>query len=191
MSRKLVLASESFLKHFILEKAKLKFTAIPANIDETIYDDLDVAKRVVALAHDKAEVVAKLSPDAIIVSADVLTSDNDGTVFTKPGTDNDPFKAAMSLSGKTITVHTGCTMYDAAIGFRDHYCATKLTYRTFTKRTLERLVGDDNYRIRSGALGVFYDAPGFTLIERIEGSYTGALGLPMEFIHEQLESLEK
>ncbi len=73
MSRKLVLASESFLKHFILEKAKLKFTAIPANIDETIYDDLDVAKRVVALAHDKAEVVAKLSPDAIIVSADVLT----------------------------------------------------------------------------------------------------------------------
>jgi septum formation protein len=185
----IILASESFLKKFIFDKAKLPYTTIPADIDETIYDNLPVEERVVKLAEDKARKVAADNPGAIIISADVLTGDDEGNIFTKLTPRQDPFEAAMSLSGKKVNIYTGCTLYEKSLGFMSKHIQSSITYRNFNEATLRRLIEGDNAAIRSGALGIFYDAPGFTLIERIEGSYTGSFGMPMEFVYEQLDKV--
>lgn len=188
MSR-LVLASGSFLKNFIMEKTNLEYEVIEAGIDESIFDYEPIAERVQHLAEEKCRVVATQAPDAIVIAADTLTCDATGRVFSKPEPGTDLFAAAMDLSGKTIGVHTGCSVIVPGKQLVSTATYTTLTYQNFVPATLKKLTKNDDASIRSGALGIFFDAPGFTLIERIEGSYTGAYGLPMEFIYAQIQSI--
>lgn len=187
---KIILASGSFLKNYILDKSLLKYETLPADTDESIYDNLPVADRVVALAKDKCETITQKHPDTFVIGADTLTASQEGVVFTKPKPGADPLESAMQLSGQTIEVFTGCCVYSPKAGYAQTLAQTTVTYQNFTRATLERLAEGDNPQIRSGALGVFVDAPGFTLVEKIEGSYTGMYGLPMEFIYKQLEPSE-
>ncbi len=187
----IILASESFLKKFIFDKSKLPYETQPANIDETVYDNLPVGERVAKLAESKAAKIAEANPDATIISADTLTADADGNVYNKLTHGDDPFAAAMNLSGKTIDIYTGCCVYNKTTGYNITAIKSSITYGTFSQQTLQRLIEGDNAAIRSGALGVFYDSPGFTLIEKIEGSYTGSFGLPMEFVYKQLDRIDE
>ena len=186
---RIILASGSFLKNFVLEKSKLSYEVVEAGIDESVYDDASIEERVRLLAEKKCRAVAARVPNAVVIAADTLTCNAAGTVFSKPGPDSDPFVAAMELSGKTIGVYTGCSIIlpDGSQSSITTY--TKLTYQHFDEARLRILTDGDNAAIRSGALGIFYDAPGFTLIEAIEGSYSGAYGLPMEFVYTQLDKL--
>ncbi len=186
---KIILASGSFLKNFIMDKTNLVYEVIPADIDELVFDYLPVGERVVALARKKCEVVAKASAeDVIVIAADTLTTSEDGTVFTKPIPGSDPLVAAMQLSGKKIDVYTGCCIYKNG-EYISHLSTATITYQNFTLDRLKLLTGGDNPQVRSGALGVFMDAPGFTLIERVEGDYTGMSGLPTGFLYKQLDSV--
>lgn len=184
----IILASGSFLKNFIMDKTKLPYIVYPADIDESIYDNLPVDERVVELARKKCEVaVRENSENSVVVAADTLTAHQDGTVFTKPTHGTDPLDAAMQLSGQTIDVYTGCCVYKDG-EYKSHLSVAKIKYQTFSRERLKLLAEDDNPQIRSGALGVFIDAPGFTLIEKVEGEYTGMYGLPTGFLYEQLDS---
>lgn len=184
---KILLASGSFLRKFIMKESKLPHEIIAADIDETIFDHLSMNERAVKLAEKKCEKVAAENPSAIVIAADTLTADENDLVYTKLTGSEDPFKAALALSGKTIKVATGCAIYTPETGTVSKLATAEITYQTFSETNLRRLAEDDNPNIRSGALGIFYDAPGFTLIEHLEGSYTGAFGLPMEFVYKQLE----
>ena len=148
-----------------------------------------MSERVVKLAEAKCQKVLEAHPESIIIAADTLTGDETGKVYTKLTGSNDPLAAALALSGKTIQVFTGCAVYTKDRGMVSILATATITYQTFSEATLKRLTSDDNPNIRSGALGIFYDAPGFTLIEHLEGSYTGAFGLPMEFVYKQLEPI--
>ncbi len=185
MSR-IILASGSFLKNFVMEKSKLDFEVIEAAIDESIFDDKAIEERVRLLAENKADKVAADNGDVFVIAADTLTCDETGKVFSKPEAGSDSFRAAMELSGKTIGVYTGCCVVKPGGQRVSTVSYTSLTYQHFDADLLRRLINGDNGAIRSGALGIFFDAPGFTLIEKIEGSYSGAYGLPMEFIYSQL-----
>lgn len=183
----IILASGSFLKNFIMDKTRLPYTVVPSDIDETVLDNLPVDERVVELARKKCEAVVEGGyGNAIVVAADTLTAHQDGTVFSKPAPGGSPLQAALQLSGETIDVYTGCCIYKDG-EYKTHLSTAKITYQRFTKERLELLADGDNPQIRSGALGVFTDSPGFTLIDRIEGEYTGMYGLPTGFLYEQLD----
>lgn len=187
MSR-IVLASGSFLKNFIMEKSTLEYEVIAADIDESIFDDLPVAERVEKLAVEKCKVVAEKAPDAIVIAADTLTSDSQGVVYTKLTASEDPFEHAMRLSGQTIQVHTGCCVALPGGEPKSTVAQSTIEYQTFDENLLRRLIKGDDASIRSGALGIFFDSPGFTLIKNIHGTYTGSFGLPMEFIYGEIKS---
>lgn len=185
----ILLASGSFLKNYIMEKSRLDYEILPADIDETVFDDLDVKERVVKLAYEKCKLIADQHPDSVVIGADTLTANLNGEVFTKPKPGTDPLEAAMKLSGQTIDVFTGCCVYTPEGKFKNTLAVAQIKYQKFDRVNLERLAEGDSPQIRSGALGVFVDAPGFTLIESVQGSYTGMYGLPMEFVYEQLDKM--
>lgn len=108
---KLLLASGSFLRRFIMEQSKLPHEIVAADIDESIFDHLPVAERVVRLAEEKCKKVAATHPTSIVIAADTLTSDVSGKVYTKLTDSDDPFESAYNLRGKTIQVLTGCAIY--------------------------------------------------------------------------------
>jgi septum formation protein len=184
--QKILLASGSFLRKFIMDTSRLPYESIASDLDESIFDHLPAGERVVALAEAKGKLVAEKYPDAIIIAADTVTADTDGNVFTKKTHAEDPIDTAMGLSGKTIVVFSGCYFYSPR-HTASSLSESRVTYQHFSRENLLRLTEGDNHAIRSGALGVFHDAPGFTLVERWEGSYTGTMGLPMEFVYAQLE----
>lgn len=186
----IILASGSFLKKFIMDASRLPYEVVPADIDESVYDTLSVDERVVRLAVDKCRLIAEAHQERVVIAADTLTADQTGKVFTKPKPGVDPLEAAMQLSGQTIEVYTGCCVYVPGRGYSETLARATITYQSFTRSQIERVAQGDNPQIRSGALGVFVDAPGFTLIEKVEGSYTGMYGLPMEFIYEQLAAVK-
>lgn len=41
---KIILASGSFLKNFIMDKPKLSYEVVSVDIDEFVYDDLEVSE---------------------------------------------------------------------------------------------------------------------------------------------------
>lgn len=184
----IILASGSFLKNYIMKNSRLSYREVPADIDESVFDDFSVDQRVVKLAEAKCHKVSTELPDSVVIAADTLTANQLGQVFTKPAPDQDPLDAAMKLSGQTINVYTGCCVKKPGGGFVTHLATAQITYQQFSRTQLERVAEGDNPQIRSGALGVFTDSPGFTLIANYTGSYTGGFGLPMEFIYQQLES---
>lgn len=186
--QEILLASSSYLRRVIMDASKLPYKSAAADIDESIFDDLPVEQRVSALAQKKCETIAKDHPNRIIIAADTLTADQDGNIFSKKTHQSDPLLEALKLSGKTIYSVTGCFFYSPE--HQAHIVTrTRIVYQQFSKSNLLRLVANDDAAMRSGALGMFTDAPGFTLMEELEGSYTGALGLPMSFIYEQLEKI--
>jgi len=173
-----------------MDKTNLPYESLAADIDETVFDHLTVEERVVKLAERKCEKIATENPDKLIIAADTLTTNEAGLVYTKLTGNDDPFATALALSGKTIQVFTGCAIYTKESGIETYLAVATISYQVFSEETLRRLAKDDNPNIRSGALGIFYDSPGFTLIKKIEGSYTGAFGLPMEFVYSKLVTNE-
>lgn len=185
----IILASESYLKNQIMEKSGIAYTQVAADIDETIFDHLSVGERVVELAKRKCEVVTSQNPDNIVIAADTLTANQEGELYTKISHGDDPIEHALRLSGQTIEVYTGCCIYTKELGFIATLTTAAISYQQFSREHLERLVNNDNPSIRSGALGIYLDSPGFVLAAHINGSFTGAFGLPMEFVNQQLESI--
>ncbi|HEU4966045.1 MAG TPA: Maf family protein [Candidatus Saccharimonadales bacterium] len=180
----IILASESFLRNFIFSATKLPYKKVPADMDESIFDHEPVEQRVVSLARAKCEKVAADHPSDFIISADTLITLG-GAVFTKPKTPEEAFQRTLGFSGKSIEVFTGAATYSPRSGVETYLAHGKVRYMEFTEDDLRRLTTEDNPQIRNG-LGVFTDSPGFTLVERWEGSYTGLMGLPMEFVYPQL-----
>ena len=89
-------------------------------------------------------------------------------------------KMCLSQSGQTVTIYTGiCVAHRSK--FHTDTTETKITYTNFDRTTLEKVWARVAGSVRrNAALGFHVDAPGFTLVERIEGSYLGALGLPLD-----------
>lgn len=189
MSRQIILASESFLKNFIFEKTKIKYVKMPADIDERQIQNSNTKKLVAELSVHKCKKIADFHPHDIVIAADTIMVNEQGKQFHKPKDKKEAFEMCMSLSGQVVDVYTGVSIYEKGLGTFTDVSETRLAYINFTKTTLNKLIENDESSIRSGALGFFSDSPGFTLVEDFNGSYTGAMGLPMEIIYPVLHKI--
>jgi septum formation protein len=183
--KKIILASNSFLKRLVLEKSKLDFDIDPADIDESEFDYLGPEDRVREISLKKCESVSDRHPESIIIAADTLTL-LDGEIIGKPKDIEEAYRMALKQSGKEILALTGITLYGPQKGFFTEISKTIIAYQEFDRNDLERLF-KDNFPLRmASGLGLFIDAPGFTLVKSINGSYTGAYGMPMDAVYKYL-----
>ena len=150
----LILATKSSTKRSLMDRSGLEYIAMPADVDErsieNAHPSLNAKETVILLARAKAKNYRRNNED----------------VFNQ--------------SGQTVTIYTGiCVAHRSK--FHTDTTETKITYTNFDRTTLEKIWArvTDPAR-RNAALGFHVDAPGFTLVERIEGSYLGALGLPLD-----------
>ncbi|HOB89791.1 MAG TPA: Maf family protein [Candidatus Colwellbacteria bacterium] len=182
---KIILASDSFLKKFVFEKTKFDFDVDPADIDESVFDHLNPKDRVREISLKKCETVHNRHPESMIVAADTLTLLGEETIG-KPKDMEEAYRMALSQSDKEILALTGVTLYFPQKGLFTDLSETRITYQKFDRSDLER-VFKDNFPLRmASGLGLFIDAPGFTLVKSINGSYTGAYGMPMEIVYKYL-----
>ena len=137
----------------------------------------------------KAEAVARMNPQAIVIGADTVIR-FEGETIGKPTDLDDAKRILAKLSGRTHDVATGvyvrCMEADILVRFEE---ATHVTFRTLTPEAIDNYVKAVNVLDKAGAYAI--QEHGDDIIEKIDGSLTNVIGLPVERLRETVEYLLK
>ncbi len=178
----------------VLETTNFKFDIVSPDIDETIYEYLDPVKKVKKIAFEKNKKILEdlKYRNSIVITADTLCLLPNNKTLGKPKNLNESVKMAMQQSGKTIKAITGICICYTQNNKRKYIIKnsqTKVTYAKFSEKqisnTMKRYITTD----KASGLGIFIDSPGFSFVEKFEGSYSGALGLPLELVNKILNKI--
>jgi septum formation protein len=178
----LILASASPRRHELLAQAGLKFTAVPANLNEDLLPDEAAAAYVQRLAEEKAQAVwnAHRSTDALDEPLLVLGADTcvvcDGHILGKPTDAADARRMLELLSGRTHAVLTGLAVVMGQKVVRDLEI-TQVTFNSIDDAEIAQYIASGEPLDKAGA----YAIQGYAArwIPRIEGCYFNVVGLPI------------
>ena len=167
---------------------------IVSDIDETPKKSESPQLMVKRLSMEKAIAVGTQlihsKRDAVIVAADTTVVSPKGKILGKPEDLNEAFKMISELQGKTHQVLTGYSIVQVKNGKVlkpiSKVVKTAVTMRSLSVEERRFYLSQGESMDKAGA----YAAQGFgmVLIEKIKGSYTNVVGLPM---NEVLRDLDK
>lgn len=174
---RLVLASGSPQRREILQKLGLEFEVVVPGVEEL--DAGDPAELVVENARRKARAAASAPQRPVIAcDTDVVL---DGVVLGKPADERDARQYLDRMSGRSHEVLSGLAVLDGD-GERSGLERTVVTFKPLSDAEKDRYVRFGEWRGRSGGYAI--QTLGSTLVERIEGSVSNVVGLPVGLLFE-------
>lgn len=178
----IILASASPRRVELLREFGLEFSVIPSRAEE-LHDEAVGATRLCAVnAERKAEEVARSHPDRITLGADTLVT-LDGALFGKPRDEAQAAEMLGQLSGRTHEVITGVCLALPGQGKREVFTAsTWVTFKALSREEIASYISAVHVLDKAGAYGI--QERGELLVERIEGSLSNVIGLPVERLAE-------
>ena len=108
----LILASTSRYRRELLERLRLPFEVVAPHVDETPQPGEAPAALAQRLALAKAQAVAALRPDAVVIGSDQV-ADLDGEPIGKPGTHERAVAQLQRMRGRRITFQTAVAVVRA------------------------------------------------------------------------------
>jgi len=178
---RLVLASRSPRRAELLTAAGIEFTIRTADIDETPRAGEDPMDYVLRLAEEKACAVP-CNADETILAADT-TVVLDGAILGKPLDRADAVRMLGALSERRHEVITGVCLRSPQRTVREA-CVTAVWFAPMSAAEIEEYVASDEPMDKAGAYGIQGVASRY--IDRIEGSYTNVVGLPVALVYRLL-----
>ncbi len=174
-SPQIILASASPRRAALLEQIGVRFQQQVAAVDEKIGDE-SAAAAVVRLAREKASSVAEKGRHALpILGADTVVVEGD-TVLQKPNGREEAVAMLQQLSGSTHQVMSAVALVDQ--DRVEHLLSiSQVTFRTISEQ--EQSVYWESGEPVDKAGGYAIQGIGAIFIERLEGSYSGVMGLPL------------
>jgi septum formation protein len=183
------LASASPQRKILLEGLGLRFRVEPSSIDESACTEKDPATRAVLLAKLKARDVAKRFSDGWVLGCDTLVVASSGELLEKPKDAKDAERMIRLQSGSTSVVHSGVCLRSPQGREWTGCDSSTVTFATLSDEEIRRWIEKGLWEGRSGAFQI--DGPGQLLISRIEGDWTGIVGLPVFLLGELLRRAEQ
>lgn len=184
---RLVLASGSPRRRELLTKMGYAFEIIKPDVDEHVEG---AARDVVrTLSRRKAEAVARVVHNGIIIASDTLVS-LDGAALGKPEDEADARRMLHMLSGRTHEVFTGVTIIDV-----DHHRAqtrvvrTGVQFRKLTDAEIDQYIATGEPMDKAGAYAIQGGAGAF--VEACDGSYENVIGFPVDDIQAMLDGIRE
>ncbi|CAN5756254.1 Maf-like protein [soil metagenome] len=116
---KLILASSSAYRRELLGRLRLPFEAISPDIDESARDNELPEQTAMRLAQEKAEVIAKIRPDSVVIGSDQVATLN-GEQIGKPGNHQAALRQLQKMRGHQVIFHTALCLLDARIKKKNH-----------------------------------------------------------------------
>ena len=184
----LILASGSPRRRDLLTRSGYVFDVEPADVDETRLTDELPSDYVLRLARLKADTVCSGPEDGrFVLAADtIVVLGND--VLGKPQGRDDAVMMLRRLSGRTHEVLTGVALVRG--GARCSGMAkTEVTLVDLDDQTIAMYVATGESFDKAGAYGIQGLASRF--VDRINGSYTNVVGLPMVLVERLMRKLDK
>ena len=174
----IILASQSPRRVELLAQLGLACEALPANIDETprLGETPEALVRRLALGKGAA-IRARVAEDPRpVLAADTIVA-LEGAVLGKPRDRADALEMLQRLSGRTHEVLTAVALLPQAGAPRVVLDRSLVTFRSLRAGEAEAYWETGEPQDKAGAYGIQGRAGIF--VTRLEGSYTGVMGLPL------------
>jgi septum formation protein len=179
MSGDVVLASGSPRRRDLLQSVGLALEVLPKSIDETPFKGEDPVAFAERMATEKAAHVA-----SYVIAADTVVHIG-GVTLGKPASVEQAIEMLTMLSGRGHYVTTGVCM--GPIEQRETFSVTtEVFFRPLSEGEIEAYAKSLDPMDKAGAYGIQSGAASF--VERIVGSYTNVVGLPLSQVVANLQS---
>jgi len=173
-----------------MSEAGYEFTIVPPEVDESTFtaekaDPVEYAKR---LALAKAKSVARKHPASFVIGADTIV-DFQGRIIGKAADAREAEQITGKLFSEPHKVITGVAIVRLSDGTElVHSDSTTVYPRKMTPGQIADHIKSGSWRDKAGAYAI--QETGDEFVEKIEGSLTNVMGLPMELLESLLAGLK-
>jgi septum formation protein len=186
----LVLASASPRRRQLMSEAGYEFTVVLPEIDESAFDfdqvnPVEYAKR---LALAKAKSVAGKHPASFVIGADTIV-DFQGRIIGKAADPEEAEQITKKLFSEPHKVITGVAIVRLSDGTELVRSDSTTVYpKKMTAEQIADHIEGGSWRDKAGAYAI--QETGDEFVEKIDGSLTNVMGLPMELLESLLAGLK-
>ena len=182
-----ILASRSPRRRDLLRRAGYRFRAVPPALEEppSIGRAVTPAQLAEALAYYKARSVLRDHPRAFVLGADTVAAIGE-EVFGKADDEDQARRMLRRFSGTRQSVITGLALLRPPGPGKLRSLrmiasdVTGVTLRELTDEEIDAYIASGEWRDKAGAYAI--QESGDAFVERIDGSLTNVIGLPMELL---------
>ncbi len=181
---KLILASASPRRKSLLQDLGLDFEVIEAGVEEKAVAGETPLEFVLRAAREKAGEVSRANAEYWVLGADTIVVH--GTkILGKPTDAKEALEMLQILSGRSHLVHTGfCLMNEKEKISVSRVVTTEVCFYPFSQDIAAAYVATGEPLDKAGAYGI--QGRGGFLVEKVIGSYTNVVGLPLFEVVEEL-----
>jgi|CXWL01.1.fsa_nt_gi membrane dipeptidase len=179
---RLILASASPRRAQLLQDFGLSFEIVPAPEDEPPVPEAhdDAAQWAERVSLQKAQGVARRVQGGLILAGDTIATLGHRAIG-KPADRAHAGQILRSLAGTTHQVITALALLDAQTGrSMVRHDVTQVRMRRLSDLEIEEYLDTGEWKGKAGAYGI--QDCGDKFVERIEGSFTNVVGLPVELL---------
>ena len=182
-----ILASASPRRSELLLSMNIEFEVLPSHVEELVdgYDFIpDLCE---ANARIKAEPIADLHPECLVVAADTMVYLED-TLFGKPADLEDAHRMLTKLQGRTHQVTTGVSLiYHNEEISKSFSVITNVTFLSLDTKQISEYLAKIDPLDKAGGYAIQEHKQ--MIAKRVSGSVSNVVGLPVERLKEELNNL--
>jgi septum formation protein len=183
----IVLASASPRRQELLKIITADFKIVPADINESLPENITINNAAEYLAVQKSLAVAKDYPSDTVIGCDTIVV-CDSEILGKPTNVDDAKRMLSLLSGRTHDVYTGVCIAKAGrtYSFTE---ATTVTFFEMPEQAMLDYIKSGSPLDKAGAYGIQDD---FIRVytEGIDGSFDSVMGLPAARLKKMLSKIK-
>jgi septum formation protein len=188
LSQRIYLASRSPRRRELLKQIGMPFELLmfreqaprKPDVDETPLHDEAPDVYVQRIARAKVVIAARLVLERSLPWHNVLSADTtvalNNKILSKPADNNDAMAMMRELSGKTHDVHTAIAITDGSV-IEVALSSSRVTFADLSEEDIKAYVMSGESLDKAGGYAIQGRAAAF--ISRLEGSYSGVMGLPL------------
>ena len=176
----LYLASQSPRRRELLRQIGVQVATLSVDVPE-VHSALETPEQYVCrLAQEKSQAGLQQVQAQLLMACPVLGADTigvcEGQLLEKPRDEEDAVAMLMLMSGRTHLVHTAVAL-STAERLEVRLVSTEVRFRRFDESRARRYWATGEAADKAGAYGI--QGRGGALVEHINGSYSGVVGLPL------------
>lgn len=174
--RPLILASTSRYRRELLERLRLNFSTVAPEVDETPLPAEAPAVLAQRLALAKAQAVARLHPQALVIGSDQV-ADLQGQCLGKPGDHDKAVAQLRAMRGREVIFQTAVALVAPGLVLQE-LAQVRVRFRDLADEEIERyLRAEQPYDCAGSAKS---EGLGIALLEAIDSDDpTALIGLPL------------
>ena len=181
---KIILASKSPRRQFLLKELGLDFEVRTKDIDESFPSSLKGQDIALYVCRKKATAFSRsLKENELLITADTIVCIGN-SVLNKPSDEKDAAEMLKILSGKMHVVFTAVCLKTTKKE-KLFFAGTNVYFKPLGKEEIDYYIKNFNPFDKAGAYGA-QEWIGYIGIEKIEGSYFNVMGLPVKELYEEL-----